>query len=170
LRALTRPEGKHVLIFGAGGAARAIAVELALAGARLIRITNRHPGRGEELARLLEDKTEANAEFLPWEGALQVPESTEIVVNATSVGFYPQTEAMVHVAPDSLKKSMIVADVIPNPPRTAFLRRAEAKGCHTMDGLGMLVFQAVAAIEHWTGKTVEAAVMRRKLEDIFQVR
>jgi shikimate dehydrogenase len=76
---------------------------------------------------------------------------------------------MVDVAPDSLQKSMIVADVIPNPPHTAFLRCAEGRGCHTLDGLGMLVYQAVAAIEHWTGKSVEQAVMRRKLEEIFRV-
>lgn len=169
LRTLTPPEGQEILLFGAGGAARAIAVELALAGARLIRITNRHPGRGEELVRLIENKTEAKAEFLPWKGPFQVPESAEIVVNATSVGFYPQTEAMVDVAPDSLQKSMIVADVIPNPPHTAFLRCAERRGCHTLDGLGMLVYQAMAAIEHWTGKSVDPAVMRRKLEEIFRV-
>ena len=62
---------------------------------------------------------------------------------------------------------MIVADVIPNPPRTLLIREAEARGCRTLDGLGMLVNQGVISIKHWTGIDVEPAAMRRKLEELF---
>jgi shikimate dehydrogenase len=62
---------------------------------------------------------------------------------------------------------MIVADVIPNPPRTLLIRDAEARGCGTLDGLGMLVNQGVISIEHWTGIAAEPSVMRRKLEELF---
>ena len=66
-----------------------------------------------------------------------------------------------------LRPGMIVADVIPNPPRTLLIREAEARGCRTLDGLGMLVNQGVISIKHWTGVDVEPAVMRRKLEGLF---
>jgi shikimate dehydrogenase len=62
---------------------------------------------------------------------------------------------------------MIVADVIPNPPRTRFLQEAEAAGCRTLDGLGMLVNQGAKNIEYWTGTVPDKSVMRRALEDVF---
>ena len=61
----------------------------------------------------------------------------------------------------------IVADVIPNPPRTALIREAEARGARTLDGLGMLVNQGVVSIRHWFGVDVDPKVMRRKVEDLF---
>jgi shikimate dehydrogenase len=68
---------------------------------------------------------------------------------------------------DSLRAGMVVADVIPNPPRTRLIRAAEARGCTVLDGLGMLVAQGAIAIEHWTGLTPDRAVMRAELERIF---
>ena len=62
---------------------------------------------------------------------------------------------------------MVVADVIPNPPRTRFLKEAEASGCRTLDGLGMLVNQGAKNIEYWLGTAVDKAVMRRALEGVF---
>jgi shikimate dehydrogenase len=69
----------------------------------------------------------------------------------------------------SLASPMIVADVIPNPPRTLLIREAEARGCRTLDGLGMLVNQGVISIKHWTGVDAEPGVMRRKVEELFAV-
>ena len=64
---------------------------------------------------------------------------------------------------------MVVADVIPNPPRTALIRDAEARGATPLDGLGMLVNQGVISIRHWTGVDADPAVMRRTVEEIFGV-
>ena len=64
---------------------------------------------------------------------------------------------------------MIVADVIPNPPRTAFIGEAEAGGARTLDGLGMLVNQGVVSIRHWFGVDADPKVMRRRVEDLFGV-
>jgi Shikimate 5'-dehydrogenase C-terminal domain len=64
---------------------------------------------------------------------------------------------------------LVVADVIPNPPRTQLIRDAEARGCIVLDGLGMLVNQGAVSIRHWTGIDPETEVMRRKLEKIFGV-
>ena len=169
LKTLIDPAGKEAVIFGAGGAARAIAVELAFAGARKIVIVSRDFDRGQELAELIKSRTGTEAEPLPWDNTFQIPVSAEIVVQATSVGFYPDTDAMIDVAPESFREGMVVADVIPNPPHTAFLKAAESRGCQSLDGLGMLVHQAVAGIKYWTGEDVDAATMRNTLEAIFQL-
>jgi len=169
LRTVVEPAGRSVVLFGAGGAARAIAVEAALAGAGPITVVNRDAGRGAELAALLNERTPADAEFAPWRGTYPVPEGADIVVNATSVGLYPDVDARLDVDTDRLRAGMVVADVIPNPPRTALIADAEARGCTVLDGLGMLVNQGVISIRHWTGIDADPAVMRRKVEELFGV-
>ena len=167
LREHVDPAGKSAVIFGAGGASRAIGVEVALAGATSIIIVNRSADRGEELVELLNDKTPTNATFAKWDGDYQVPAGTDIVVNATSIGLFPDVDARVSVDLDSLNADMVVADVIPNPPRTKLIKDAEAIGCTVIDGLGMLVNQGVIGIKYWTGMDVDPTVMRAKLEEIF---
>jgi len=161
------PAGQHVVIFGAGGAARAIAVELALAGAARITLVNRNEERGASLAAHLGEQTACAAGFTPWRGDFTLPASAGIIVNATSVGLFPNVDERVAVAAGTLRPSMVVADVIPNPPRTRFLKEAAAAGCRTLDGLGMLVNQGAKNIEYWTGAVADKSVMRRALEDVF---
>jgi shikimate dehydrogenase len=67
----------------------------------------------------------------------------------------------------TLRPGMIAVDVIPNPPRTRFLRDAEARGCRIIDGLAMLVGQGRIGIEYWTGVDPDETVMRRALEEVF---
>jgi shikimate dehydrogenase len=62
---------------------------------------------------------------------------------------------------------MVVADVIPNPPRTALIRAAQARGCTVLDGRGMLVNQGVISVRHWLGFEPEPGVMRAKLDELF---
>ena len=161
------PKGKRVVMFGAGGAARAIGVELALAGASRIAVVNRSAGRGETLVRLLAERTPASAEFFAWDRPYAIPEETDIVVNATSIGLYPAVDGRLDIVTETLKPGMVVADVIPNPPRTLLLREAEARGCTVLDGLGMLINQGVIGIRYWTGVEVDPTVMRAALEEIF---
>ena len=139
------------MLLGAGGAARAIAVETALAGAQRITVVNRDRERGAELVRLLEERTPAAAELVVWAGVQRVPEGTDIVVNATSVGLFPDVDARVDVETRDLHEGMVVADVIPNPPRTRLIRDAQDRGATVLDGLGMLVQQGVISVRHWTG-------------------
>ncbi len=167
LKETVDPQSKTMVLFGAGGAARAIGVETALAGAKRFLIVNRSEKRGRELVKLLNAKTPATAEFVLWEGDYQIPPETEVVVNATSIGLYPDVEARLALDVDSLTESMVVADVIPNPPKTRLLKDAEARGCQVIDGLGMLVNQGVIGIKYWSGIDVDASVMRAKLEEIF---
>jgi shikimate dehydrogenase len=168
LRTVVDPAGKSLLVFGAGGAARAITVEAAFAGGSPITIVNRDRTRGKELVELLNERTRARAELVPWDGTHSVREGTDIVVNATSIGLFPDVDARLQVDLDSLRPGTVVADVIPNPPRTRLIRDAEARGCIVLDGLGMLVNQGVISIRHWTGVDPDPAVMRAKVEEIFE--
>ena len=164
LRSLVDPAGKSVVILGAGGAARAIAVESALAGASSIEIVNRTPSRGRELAALVAERTPASAEFTEWVDSYSVPPGTDIVVNATSIGFHPSTQTP-DVDFSTVHPGMVVADVVANPPQTEFLQRASDRGATTLQGLGMLVNQALTNARLWTGRDLDAGVMRRALED-----
>jgi shikimate dehydrogenase len=167
LRTVADPAGRSLVLLGAGGAARAIAVEAALAGAARITVVNRDRARGAELVALVNERTPALAELVEWNGVLRVPEQTDIVVNATSVGLFPDVDARLELDVGSLHEGMVVADVIPNPPRTRLVREAEARGATVLDGLGMLVQQGVISVRHWTGVDADPAVMRGTLAAIF---
>jgi shikimate dehydrogenase len=167
LRTVVDPAGKSFVVFGAGGAARAITVEAAIAGAAAITIVNRDPARGSELVALLNERTPTRAELVEWDATHRVPDGTAIVVNATPIGLFPDLDARLDLDPDSLRPGMVIADVIPNPPRTRLIRDAEARGCTVLDGLGMLVNQGAISIRHWTGIDPDPTVMRRKLEELF---
>ena len=167
LREIAEPAGKQVLVFGAGGASRAICVELALAGADRITVVNRGKARGEELVKLVDTNTSAKAEFLPWSSSFRIPGETDIIVNATSIGLYPDIDARLDIDPASLPPGLVVADIIPNPLRTRLIEDAQARGCVVLDGLGMLVNQGIINIKYWTGVDADGAVMRTKLEEIF---
>jgi len=167
LKELTDPEGKSVVMFGAGGAARAIGVEVALAGASNITVVNRSVERGEELTELLNDRVPAEANFVSWDSTFNIPEGTDVVINATSIGLFPDVDARLDFNTDTLNAGMVVADVIPNPPQTNLVKDARAKGCKVIDGLGMLVNQGVIGIRYWTGIDPDPRVMRAALEEIF---
>ena len=167
LQEVVDPAGKKLVMFGAGGAARAIGVECALAGAAHITVVNRSAERGNELVTLLNDKTPVIAVLESWDGDYTVPAGTDVVINATSIGL-ADAEAKLALDLNSLTAEMVVADVIPNPPRTKLVRDAEAKGCTVIDGLGMLVNQGITGIEYWTGETVDGNVMRARLEELFE--
>ena len=168
LRTVTDPKDKTVVMFGAGGAARAIGVELAFAGAKRIIVVNRSEARGRALVNLLNAKTRIAAELVSTTKAYRLPDEADILVNATSIGLYPDVEGRINLDTASLRPGLVVADVITNPPRSPLIRDAEARGCVTLDGLGMVVNQGVIGIKYWTGVDVDAGVMRRTLEDLFK--
>jgi shikimate dehydrogenase len=168
LSAVADPAGKRAVLFGAGGAARAIAVELALAGVKKITLVNRTEARGRELFELLGDRLKIDAELVVWRGDFAVPAGTDLVINATSIGLY-DADARLNLDPATLQPGMVVADVIGNPPRTRLVREAEARGCRALDGLGMLVNQGIVAVRYWTGVEPDAGVMRRALEQALGI-
>jgi shikimate dehydrogenase len=144
-----------------------MSVELALAGTANITIVNRSAERGNELAKLLSEKTRVQAQYVPWMDAYRVPEGTDILVNATSIGLYPSVDDMPAVDMATIQPNLLVCDVIPNPPDTLFLRQAAARGARTLNGLGMLVYQGAIAFELWAGVKPDIRVMRHALERFF---
>jgi len=167
------PRGTHVMLLGAGGAARAIAVELVLAGVRRLSIVNRSAARGEELATLVRAAKPIDVTANAWTGDVSIPADVDVLVNCTSIGLGDAT-VRVPVAANTLRPDLIVADVIPNPPRTRFLAESAAAGCRIIDGLGMLTGQGLLGIGYWTGMDVTttaaaelAATMRKSLQEVF---
>jgi shikimate dehydrogenase len=165
----TDPAGRRVLILGAGGAARAIAVELALAGAARLTIVNRSAERGAALVRDLCERTGADAVCEPWKGVRSVGPDVDIMVNATSIGLFPDTDAQPPVNIDKCRSDLLVCDVVPNPPETRFIKLAQSRGLKTLTGLPMLVYQGAIGFKMWTGRPAPVAAMRTALEKAFGI-
>jgi shikimate dehydrogenase len=160
-------KAQNIAILGAGGAARAIGVECALAGAGRITIVNRGKARGEELAALINRRTEAKADFVHWYKPFEVPVGTGILINATSIGLYPNVNEKPDVVYDTITPDMVVSDVVFNDPDTLFLREAVKRGAKTVNGLGMLASQAAMNFTLWTGEKAPVALMEQVLKDEF---
>lgn len=145
-----RVHGKRLLILGAGGAARAIAGEAARRGA-CVYIANRTVARARGVARAL---------GVGWTALDRIVSlNPEIIVNATSVGMWPDIDASpVPEIPGSVK---VAFDVIYNPPRTRFLKEAERQGVATVTGVEMYAGQAVEQIRLLTGRRPGAADVKR---------
>ena len=118
-----RPPGQALVVFGAGGAARAIAVEPALAGARRLVIVNRSPGAAE-LAELINAKTRAKAAFVLWDKTYRAG-GDRLFVNATSIGLYPDVEGRLDADLSAVKRDAVVADVIPNRRARCFCAKRQ---------------------------------------------
>lgn len=156
--------GKRVVLLGAGGAARAIGVELALAGAAAIEVVNRTGQRGQQLVDLLNAKVQVPATLTVWQGDYRLPAETDILINATSIGLN-DPDARVPVRWSGSAARLVVADVVASPPDTCFLREAKDHGATTLDGLGMIVHQAAIAFRLWTGIEPDLGIMREAVEE-----
>lgn len=157
------PAGKHIVVLGAGGAARAIATELGLAGAGRITVVNRSDSRGREMTADLKRGVATAVTLVPWSGVYVVPPDADVLVNATCVGLFPDVDGMPDVDLKIARKDMIVCDAVFNPPETRLLQAAREAGLPVLDGLSMLVYQGVIGYELWTGQNAPEAVMKEAL-------
>ena len=139
-------EGKKAIVLGAGGAARAIVYAILEAEYDEIHIVNRTYERAENLARLFGEKCQAHK----WDELPALLSSIDFIVNTTSIGMAGSDTSMM---PDlaTLPKSAIVTDIVYTPLETPFLKSANDLGLKTVDGLGMLLHQAVPGFEKWFG-------------------
>ncbi len=167
LRGVIDPQGKRVVLLGAGGAARAIAVELALAGASAITVVNRSAERGQSLVDRINEKTKTPATLINWEGDYRVAADTDVLVNATSIGLNDES-ARVPVKLDDAQKQLVVADVIASPPLTHLVRKSQQRGFKTLDGVGMIVNQGAIGFKLWTGVDADIQVMREAAEEFVE--
>lgn len=169
LAELTPAADTNVLLIGSGGAAHAIAAELALAGAASITVASRNPTTASSLAELINGVRPGVATVADWaaRGTVGIPAATQVVVQATPVGMHPNVDAAIKVDWSKAGSDVIAADVVVNPPLTRFLTEAAAAGATPLDGTGMLVNQAAENIRLWAGHSVDKSVMRRALEATF---
>ncbi|WP_170345853.1 MULTISPECIES: shikimate dehydrogenase [Ruegeria] len=133
------------VVFGAGGAARAVLQALSDAGVPEILLTNRTRARADHL----KEEFGQRIRVVDWVQAGNVIENAELVVNTTSLGMQGQPELRVPL--DGLQPGAVVTDLVYAPLKTRLLQTAEQAGCTAVDGLGMLLHQAVPGFERWFG-------------------
>jgi shikimate dehydrogenase len=152
-------KGRQVVMLGAGGAGRAMAVEIAWAGAEQLTLITRREAQGREVAELVQQASGVPCTWQSWQAPLQVPSGTDLLMNATHLGCAPELEP-VPVDWASVEPGCIAVDVITNPRITPFLAAAREHGCPVVDGVEMLVQLAMQIFERWTGITPEEAVFQ----------
>ena len=143
------PTAGAAVVLGAGGAARAVLASLLDVGVPEILLSNRTRARAEQLR----DDFGARIKVIEWVQAGNVMEDGATVVNTTSLGMTGKPELRVPL--DGLNAEAVVTDLVYTPLMTNFLETAQAKGCTTVDGLGMLLHQAVPGFERWFGPRPE---------------
>ncbi|HEX2949809.1 MAG TPA: shikimate dehydrogenase [Armatimonadota bacterium] len=170
LRALTERGfdvvGKNVVVLGAGGASRAVVGALAVAGAAKISIVARHPERAEELYALGTQlsSVEASVCVLPWDNQVsRAIQHAELLVNATPIGMAPHDAAHSPVPIEWLHDGLWVYDLVYTPRPTTLLRYAAERGCQTIDGLAMLIYQGAEAFTFWTHLPAPVTIMESAL-------
>jgi shikimate dehydrogenase len=163
-------KGKKVLVLGAGGASRSVTVSLALAGATSIVIVNRSCDRSEQLAEIiLRSAPDIDVRWLsPDDNYDIVVADSDLVINATPLTTF---NGALRVPVSLLNKNHLVCDLNYSLYQPPLLQEAEARGAQVMDGKGMLLYQAAAAFEIWTGLEAPVEVMRvallRALEEAY---
>ncbi len=171
LRALAeediRPQGRTVLLLGAGGAAKAVALKLAWRGAAVF-LCNRTLEKAEELCAHGPEGRMTPAGF-DRETLRRLAGKADLLVNCTSLGMRGTTGQFADFAfLDALPLEAAVCDLIYAPAETELLRQARARGHRTMNGIGLLVHQAVLALEHFTGTNIDAGEMRTLLAGVLE--
>jgi shikimate dehydrogenase len=156
------PQGKNVVLLGAGGAARAIAYILAEQGARLT-ILNRlqELDWAENIAQFILDDLQKEVKFFELGDIAEAMPGADLLVNATSVGMTPADDIS-PIPAASLEKVPLVFDIVYNPLKTRLLKEAAAAGAKTITGIDMLAWQGALAFEKWTGKAAPVDLMRQE--------
>mgnify|MGYP001815059971 CR=1 FL=1 len=156
------PTGRHALVLGAGGSARAIVFGLAEAGVAAITVLNRSADRAEALVQTLAPAfPECRIVAGAFPGALdQAAAQADLIVNCTSLGMTPHVDGLPWSDGTRLRPDQVVYDLVYNPWQTRLLQMAEEAGAQAIGGFGMLIWQGALALELWTGQPAPVAVMR----------
>lgn len=156
-----RVKNKTVLIIGAGGAARAVGFNLALAGVRGLYLHDADAGKALTLAGDIASRTGVHAEAVDLSGLSSCASETQILINATPLGLKKRDP--LPLPRTVITRLHLVCDLVYNPPDTPLLTAARAKGASTLRGIGMLLYQGVIAFEIWTGKKAPVETMKKAL-------
>lgn len=159
------PRGKRIFILGAGGAARAVSIQLALSGAGEIIFSTPVPQEMLGLGDIIMESTDSKVTEVAWGGAINAGlQQVDILINATPVGMHPNTGVMPPVNLEALQHTAVVCDLIYNPRETLLLQKARETGLRTLNGLGMLLHQGAIAFELWTKTGAPVEIMRAALD------
>ncbi|MFA5072364.1 MAG: shikimate dehydrogenase [Nitrospirota bacterium] len=166
LRSLTeqagfQPEGKLILLIGAGGAARAVGFSLALSNAKKICLYDVASEKASVLAAELQTKTGVEAVALEEDDTREAALSADCLINATPIGLHKSDP--LPFSENVIQKRHLVCDLVYNPPVTPLLRAAKMRGAYILSGWGMLLYQGIAAFELWAGRSAPLPVMKSAL-------
>lgn len=148
---------ENAIVFGAGGAARAVIFALIKADFKQIMVANRTIERAEDLAHTFGKSVNA----LSWQDAGDKLQSADLLINTTSLGMDGQPDFPLNLS--GARTDAIASDIVYVPLETPFLAMAKKRGLHTSDGLGMLLHQAAPGFEKWFGKKPEIDMALRQV-------
>ena len=157
-------KGEKVVMLGAGGAGRAMAMEIAWAGAAQLTLVTRRQEQGQEVAERIAAIAGVPAQWQAWNAPVVVPPGTTLLMNATHLGCAPELEP-VPIDWSSVEPGCLAVDVITNPRLTPFLLEAKQRGCAVVDGVEMLVQLAMQIFTTWTGITPEEEVFQKAVAE-----
>lgn len=149
---VTPVKNKKVVILGAGGASRAIAFQLLLSGVNNLIIANRTVEKASELRNDLVEKLDHEVRVSGLDESLtQELRDTDILINTTPVGMYPNVDQKPVVDAGMMHQDLVVNDIVYNPLKTGLLNEADKAGAKSISGIKMLIYQGVEAFKIWTG-------------------
>ncbi|MFY9638058.1 MAG: shikimate dehydrogenase [Methanobacterium sp.] len=149
---ITSVKNKKFIILGAGGAARAVSFQLFLSGAKSLTISNRTVEKADVLRDDLVEKLDNDVKVIDMGLELeQELKDTDILINTTPIGMYPNINQKPLITADMIHKSLIVNDIVYNPLKTGLILEAEKAGAKTIYGIKMLMYQGIESFKIWTG-------------------
>ena len=154
-------KGIKVLLLGAGGAGQVAALKLAEEKVAELYLVNRTNSKAKELAVEIKKRYPGTSVYVDY--PKNIPGTIDLVLNSTSLGLNKSDPLPIDESKFSLSNTESVFDMIYNPAETKLLAKAKALGCNTSNGLGMLLWQGVKALEIWSGQTAPVALMRNAL-------
>ncbi len=160
--------GKEVTLLGAGGAAMALAVQMAIDGVKTLHIANRRTKSWKkacQLADRISRETSCRVDLTDLEDVQAVREvigRSDLLTNATSAGMAPNTQISPLADPSVLREDLVVSDIIYNPRTTKLMEQARGAGCRTFNGMDMLLYQGAAAFRLWTGQKMPVELVRER--------
>ena len=159
------------LVFGAGGASRALCTALASRGAKMLYVIDQLDQASKSLVQDLNRRVRQCAQAVPFAGAPvgDLLDQSDVLVNASGVGMFPHTDET-PVDKRHLRKGLLVCDLTYNPPQTRLLAEAQQAGCRTMNGVGMAIHQGARGFALLTGRPEPTGIMRQVMRRIIAER
>lgn len=159
-------KNKKIVLAGAGGAAKAVATQLALDGAGEVVLFNRSLSPAEKIAENINNNipsSSARALELDEGKLVEEIEDAQLLINCTSLGMEATIDQAIISSAEQLPKDLFVADIVYEPKMTKLLKLAEEAGCNYMNGLGMLIWQGALAFKIWTGKDMPIGLIKNEI-------